>query len=103
MQPGAAGAHFQRQDRRAGRIHVSRAADRFQPPRSDPGFRGEGGVVGLGRSGCPASPIGDAWPDRRVEVIDLGVGTFEWEFDHLQELVGKLADDVIAQRAEDNA
>lgn len=33
----------------------------------------------------------------------LGVGTFEWEFDHLQELVGKLADDVIAQRAEDNA
>ena len=30
----------------------------------------------------------------------LGVGTFEWEFDHLQELTGKLADDVVAQRAE---
>jgi len=32
----------------------------------------------------------------------LGVGTFEWRFDHLQELVGKLADDVVAQRAENN-
>jgi len=29
----------------------------------------------------------------------LGVGTFEWQFDHLQELSGKLADDVVAQRA----
>lgn len=29
----------------------------------------------------------------------LGVGTFEWQFDHLQELTGKLADDIVAQRA----
>lgn len=29
----------------------------------------------------------------------LGVGTFEWKFDHLQELSGRLADDIIAQRA----
>jgi elongation factor G len=29
----------------------------------------------------------------------LGVGTFEWRFDHLQELTGKPADDVVAQRA----
>jgi elongation factor G len=29
----------------------------------------------------------------------LGVGTFEWSFDHLQELTGKLADDIVAQRA----
>ncbi|MFO1119358.1 MAG: elongation factor G [Rhodospirillales bacterium] len=29
----------------------------------------------------------------------LGVGTFEWQFDHLQELSGKLADDVVASRA----
>lgn len=28
----------------------------------------------------------------------LGVGTFEWSFDHLQELSGKLADDIVAQR-----
>jgi elongation factor G len=30
----------------------------------------------------------------------LGVGTFEWSFDHLQELTGKLADDVVSQRAQ---
>lgn len=29
----------------------------------------------------------------------LGVGTFAWRFDHLQELSGKIADDVVAQRA----
>jgi elongation factor G len=29
----------------------------------------------------------------------LGVGTFEWRFDHLQELAGKLADDIVSQRA----
>jgi elongation factor G len=28
----------------------------------------------------------------------LGIGTFEWTFDHLQELSGRLADDVVAQR-----
>jgi elongation factor G len=30
----------------------------------------------------------------------LGVGTFEWTFDHLQELTGRLADKVVAKRAE---
>jgi elongation factor G len=30
----------------------------------------------------------------------LGVGTFEWTFDHLQELTGRLADEVVARRAE---
>jgi elongation factor G len=30
----------------------------------------------------------------------LGVGTFEWGFDHLQELVGKVADDIVSQRTE---
>ncbi len=33
----------------------------------------------------------------------LGIGTFEWKFDHLQELSGRLADDVIAQRAAQQA
>jgi elongation factor G len=32
----------------------------------------------------------------------LGVGTFEWRFDHLQELAGKLADEVVSQRAHAN-
>jgi elongation factor G len=34
-----------------------------------------------------------------IRSATLGVGTFEWRFDHLQELSGKLADDVVAQRA----
>lgn len=34
--------------------------------------------------------------------LTLGVGTFEWTFDHLQELSGKLADDIVHQRAEAN-
>ncbi|TVR84770.1 MAG: elongation factor G [Rhodospirillales bacterium] len=34
--------------------------------------------------------------------LTLGVGTFEWRFDHLQELSGRLADEVVAQRAEAN-
>lgn len=32
--------------------------------------------------------------------LTLGVGTFEWQFDHLQELSGKIADDIVKQRAE---
>ncbi|MEQ8805998.1 MAG: elongation factor G, partial [Rhodospirillales bacterium] len=32
--------------------------------------------------------------------MTMGVGTFEWEFDHLQELMGKEADQVVAQRAQ---
>ena len=33
--------------------------------------------------------------------LTLGVGTFDWQFDHLQELTGRLADQVIASRAEE--
>jgi elongation factor G len=32
--------------------------------------------------------------------ITLGVGTFVWEFDHLQEVTGKVADQVVNDRAE---
>ncbi|MEP2190081.1 MAG: elongation factor G, partial [Alphaproteobacteria bacterium] len=32
--------------------------------------------------------------------MTMGVGTFEWEFDHLQELMGKEADQVVALRAQ---
>ena len=32
--------------------------------------------------------------------MTLGVGTFQWKFDHLQELSGKEADDVVSGRAE---
>ena len=30
--------------------------------------------------------------------LTLGVGTFAWKFDHLQELTGRLADKVVEQR-----
>jgi len=30
--------------------------------------------------------------------LTVGVGSFDWRFDHLQELTGRLADQVIAQR-----
>lgn len=33
--------------------------------------------------------------------LTVGVGSFDWRFDHLQELTGKLADQVIAQRNSD--
>ncbi len=33
--------------------------------------------------------------------LTLGVGTFDWSFDHLQELTGRLADQVIAGRKEE--
>jgi elongation factor G len=29
----------------------------------------------------------------------MGVGTFSWKFDHLQELQGRLADKVVESRA----
>ncbi len=32
--------------------------------------------------------------------MTLGVGTFQWKFDHLQELSGKEADNVVSERAE---
>ncbi|MSO77355.1 MAG: elongation factor G [Alphaproteobacteria bacterium] len=40
--------------------------------------------------------------DMIIELRSLtrGVGTFEWKFDHLQELTGRLADDVVKARAE---
>ena len=33
--------------------------------------------------------------------ITLGVGTFEWEFDHLQEITGRIADDIVAHSQAD--
>jgi elongation factor G len=46
----------------------------------------------------PQSEIHDLIIELRS--LTLGVGTFTWKFDHLQELIGRLADQVIAQRAE---
>ena len=46
----------------------------------------------------PQSEIHDLIIELRS--LTLGVGTFTWKFDHLQELIGRLADQVIAHRAE---
>ena len=35
-----------------------------------------------------------------VILLTLGVGSFEWRFDHLQELTGKTAEKVIEARKE---
>jgi elongation factor G len=34
--------------------------------------------------------------------LTVGVGSFDWRFDHLQELTGRLADQVISQRNGDD-
>ncbi len=46
----------------------------------------------------PQSALHDLIIDLRS--LTLGVGTFTWSFDHLQELTGRLADQVIGQRTE---
>ena len=46
----------------------------------------------------PQSEMHDLIIDLRS--ITLGVGTFVWEFDHLQEVTGKVADQVVNDRAE---
>jgi hypothetical protein len=30
----------------------------------------------------------------------MGIGTFDWEFDHMAELTGRLADDIIEHQKE---
>ncbi|MEE9544997.1 MAG: elongation factor G, partial [Rhodospirillales bacterium] len=45
----------------------------------------------------PQSEMHDLIIDLRS--ITLGVGTFVWEFDHLQEVTGKFADQVVSERA----
>ena len=62
--------------------------------------------------GFDAKPGWEGWDEVSVQLpqsemhdliielrsMTLGVGFFEWEFDHLQELSGKEADDVVSQR-----
>ena len=66
--------------------------------------------------GFDAKPGWDGWDEVTVQLpqsemhdliielrsMTLGVGTFEWEFDHLQELSGKDADDVVSKRSAAN-
>ena len=64
--------------------------------------------------GFDAKPAWEGWDEVSVQLpqsemhdliielrsMTLGVGSFEWKFDHLQELSGKEADDVVSQRKE---
>ena len=50
------------------------------------------------RATMPQSELHDLIIDLRS--LTLGVGTFTWSFDQLQELTGRLADQVIGQRTE---
>jgi len=59
-----------------------------------PGWRG----WDLIRAQLPQMEVADLILE--VRSITMGVGTFEWEFDHLQELTGRAADQAIAISAE---
>ncbi|MEE8549121.1 MAG: elongation factor G, partial [Alphaproteobacteria bacterium] len=57
-----------------------------------PGWKGWDEVS----ANMPQSEIRDLINELRS--LSLGVGTFTYRFDHLQEITGKLADQVIEQR-----
>jgi elongation factor G len=65
------------------------------------GFDGREGWPGwdVVTSHIPQSEIHDLIIELRS--LSAGVGTYEWNFDHLQQLSGRLADDVIAAAASD--
>lgn len=50
------------------------------------------------KANMPQSELHDLIVDLRS--LTLGVGTFEWQFDHLAELAGRDADQIVAQRKE---
>jgi elongation factor G len=64
------------------------------------GFEPRPGWTGWDNLKCylPQSEIHDLVIELRS--LTLGVGSFAWEYDHLQELTGRLADKVIAERKE---
>lgn len=66
------------------------------------GFEGKPGWDGWDDLKCqmPQSELNDLIIELRS--LTFGVGSFEWRFDHLQELTGKLADRVIQERQAQN-
>jgi len=67
------------------------------------GFDAREGWAGWDRVDAflPQSEMSDMIIELRS--LTLGVGSFEWEFDHLQELSGKLADDIVEARRQAEA
>ena len=61
--------------------------------------------TGIGSRGGSARPFFIPQSEMHDMIIELrsltmGVGSFGWKFDHLQELTGRLADEVVRSRAE---
>ena len=67
------------------------------------GFDAREGWAGWDRVDAflPQSEMSDMIIELRS--LTLGVGTFDWEFDHLQELSGKLAEDIVEARKQAEA
>ena len=67
------------------------------------GFDTKAGWVGWDevKANMPQSELHDLIVDLRS--LTLGVGTFAWKFDHLAELLGRDADQIVAQRKEEAA
>ena len=64
------------------------------------GFEGKAGWEGWDEVKChmPQAELKDLIIDLRS--LTFGVGNFEWRFDHLQELTGRIAEQVIQERQE---
>ncbi len=91
---------------------MARSAKRIDDSRQVAGFCAclvEFGILGYdareGWSGwdqveahMPQAEIRDMIVELRS--LTMGVGSFEWRFDHLQELSGRIADDIVKIRAE---
>jgi len=50
------------------------------------------------QANMPQSELHDLIIDLRSQT--MGIGTFDWEFDHMAELTGRLADDIIEHQKE---
>jgi Translation elongation factors (GTPases) len=76
------------------RVHglISGRRGQFQGFSAKEGWAGWDEVQAL----LPQSELHDLIVELRS--LTLGVGTFAWKFDHLQELTGRLADKIVGQR-----
>ena len=90
---------FHVEDRRAERVHVARPARWSAAGAARSWVSRQERLAGLGRGVGAAAAVGDARPDHRSALGDARCRHFRLAFDHLQELSGKLADEVVAQRA----
>ena len=72
--------------------------DPVRPPRPDPRLRHPRRLGRLGRGARQDAGVRDRRPDHRGALGTAGVGTFTFKFDHMAELTGKTADQIVAAR-----